>query len=81
MDRLSHGTPSGSFGEVPECGIISVDFASSLKSLVLVFEDGRCAVCRTPDGGLQPPEGIQISHYICRAGSGAVCARIGAPSK
>ena len=75
---------AGSAGSLAEhgqsCGIVSLDYAPSLQSLAVVFEDSRCAVCRTPEGGLLPVEGVQLSHFICRAGSGAVCARIGAPS-
>lgn len=44
----------------------------------VVLADGRCAVCRAADGGLASSEPIQLSHFVCRAGSGAVCARIGA---
>lgn len=35
------------------------------------------AICRAADSGLASPEPIQLSHFTCRAGSGAVCARIG----
>ncbi len=35
------------------------------------------AICRAADSGLASPEPIQLSHFACRAGSGAVCARIG----
>jgi len=73
---------AGSAGSLAEhgqcCSVVSLDYAPSLQSLAVVFEDGRCAVCRTPEGGLLPVEGVQLSHFICRAGSGAVCARIGA---
>ncbi len=43
-----------------------------------MLADGRCAVCRAADGGLASSEPIQLSHFVCRAGSGAVSARIGA---
>ena len=78
---LYHPVYTGSAGSLAEhgqcCGIVSLDYAPSLQSLAVVFEDGRCAVCRTPEGGLLPVEGVQLSHFICRAGSGAVCACIG----
>ena len=78
-EHSARSSAGGGVGDLMHCGgIISMDYASSLKSLALVYGDGRCAVCRTPDGGLQPAEGIQISHFLCRPGSGAVCARIGA---
>lgn len=43
-----------------------------------MLADGRCAMCRAADGGLASSEPIQLSHFVCRAGSGAVGARIGA---
>ena len=75
---LTEGSPGGMAEHGHYCGIVSLDYAPGLQSLAVVFEDGRCAVCRTPEGGLLPAEGVQLSHFICRAGSGAVCARIGA---
>ena len=76
---LVHAGSAGNLAEHGQCcGVVSLDYAPSLQSLAVVFEDGRCAVCRTPEGGLLPVEGVQLSHFICRAGSGAVCARIGA---
>ena len=38
----------------------------------------QVAVCRAGDAGLASPEPVQLSHFVCRVGSGAVAARIGA---
>lgn len=34
-------------------------------------------MCRAGSGGLSSSEPIQLSHFVCRAGSSAISARIG----
>ena len=43
----------------------------------VVLADGRCALCRASDTGLAASQPISLSRFVCRAGSGAVSARIG----
>lgn len=57
----------------------AVDYAPALRALAVVLADGRCAMCRAADGGLAPVEQLAFTHWVCNAGSGAQCVRIGAP--
>lgn len=45
----------------------SVHWAPAARLLALVLEDGRCALCRTPEAGMQPVEQVGTlglnSHY------------------
>lgn len=56
-----------------------MDYSPALRALALVLADGRCALCRAADGGLAPVEQLAFAHWVCNAGSGAQCVRIGAP--
>ncbi len=60
--------------------IEAMDYASSLRLLAVVLTDGACALLRAAESGLAPAEQLQLLHWVCSAGSGALCVRIGASS-
>ena len=59
--------------------IEAMDYASSLRLLAVVLTDGSCALLKAAESGLAPAEQLQLLHWVCSAGSGALCVRIGAP--
>ena len=67
--------------------IIDMHYCERSHMLVLVLEDGSCAMCGAPSGlgasgsSLNPLRELAFSHWVCEAGRGATRARIGACSQ
>lgn len=56
----------------------AMDYASGLRLLAVVLTDGACALLRAAESGLAPAEQLQLLHWVCGPGSGALSVRIGA---
>ncbi|KAK9828450.1 hypothetical protein WJX72_000056 [[Myrmecia] bisecta] len=76
-ERLNRSTSGGpSFAMELPASVETLDYSSTLRLLVVVLADGRCAVCRASETGLAPVDSLEFSHWLCAAGSGATVARI-----
>lgn len=58
--------------------IEAMDYASGLRLLAVVLTDGACALLKAAESGLAPAEQLQLLHWVCSPGSGALIVRIGA---
>ena len=61
---------AGSTGKLLEAALHSLeflDYVPSLRLIAALLGDGRCAILRVSEAGLQPSEHIEFSHWLCRA--------------
>lgn len=72
------GTRSSDDGGGFGSSIVAMDYVSAARLLAVVLQGGRVAICHVAESGLSSPDPVQLSHFLCRAGSGAVMVRIGA---
>ena len=62
-------------------GISSMQYCDRSKLLVLVLQDGSCAMCGTSFGGHAPLSQVAFSYWVCFADKQATCAKIGASAQ
>ncbi|GAB4817477.1 hypothetical protein N2152v2_004523 [Parachlorella kessleri] len=73
-------TPSA----LQEVSVRGVHWAPAARLLAVVLEDGRCALCRTPESGIQPVEQVHFFRWVYTPASpsvGAVAAAINPTSR
>ena len=54
--------------EASQYSLEFLDYTSALRLIAALLGDGRCAILRASEAGLQPADQLEFSHWLCRAG-------------